>query len=40
MAQVADLAPGVLNKGSYFQCGAGGARGLCLRGQVGEQVKR
>lgn len=24
MAQVADLAPGLLNKGSYFQRGAGG----------------
>lgn len=27
MTQVADLAPGLLNKGSYFQRGAGGAGG-------------
>ncbi|MPC17054.1 hypothetical protein E2C01_009899 [Portunus trituberculatus] len=37
IAQVADLAPGVLNKGSYFQRGADEAGRLCLRGQVGGQ---
>ena len=40
IAQVADLAPGLLNKGSYFQRGAGEAGRLCLRGQVGGQVKK